>query len=80
MSADSPPAAASAPFSSGNIAQLKPLGPCRIIACAVKLPATVIAHLPPKKAGSTALPESPVAAGSTDLSTWIMSCICLITF
>ena len=48
--------------------------------CAVKLPATVIAHFPPKKAGSAALPERPVAAGSTDLSTWIMSCICLITF
>ena len=28
------------PFSSGNMAQLKPFGLCRIIAWAVKLPAT----------------------------------------
>ena len=57
------------PFSTGNIAQLKSRGPCRIMPCAAKFPCTVIAHLPPKNAGSTPLPERPVAAASTLLST-----------
>ena len=39
------------PLSSGNIAQLKSLGPCWIMPWAWKLPCTVMAHLPPKNAG-----------------------------